>query len=154
MEDKTFQRQNLVNQNAKNLSPREKRYKSSVEKKYFYNHNGKTFAGIHLLVDLWGAKPLDNESYLNETLVECLKAAKAKLLHKHIHKFEDNGGLTGIAVLAESHMSFHTWPETDYAAFDIFTCGNSTPDETIKVLKEKFNPDKILVKKIFRGEQN
>ena len=51
------------------------------------------------------------------------------------HKFEDGGGISGVAVLAESHISVHTWPEKGYAAFDVFMCGNAEPRKALDVFK-------------------
>jgi len=51
------------------------------------------------------------------------------LLHIHLHHFSHNGGVSGVAVLAESHISVHTWPERDYAAIDVFMCGHTSPVE-------------------------
>ena len=53
---------------------------------------------------------------------ECIRAAGATLLHIHLHHFTPNNGVSGVAVLAESHISVHTWPESGFAAFDVFMC--------------------------------
>ncbi len=59
-------------------------------------------------------------------------------LHIHLHKFEDGGGISGVAVLAESHISVHTWPEKGFAAFDVFMCGNAEPRKALDVFKRVF----------------
>ena len=81
---------------------------------------GSVFAGTHLILDFWGAKYLDNLQRMESALRECVEKCRATLLHIHLHHFTPNGGISGIAVLAESHISVHTWPERDFAAFDIF----------------------------------
>ena len=66
-------------------------------------------------------------------------AAKATLLHIHLHHFSEGGGISGVAVLAESHISVHTWPERAFAAFDIFMCGNTEPHRAMRVLEKNYN---------------
>ena len=56
-----------------------------------------------------------------------------------------------MALLAESHISVHTWPELDYAAFDVFMCGNCRPDLALRILEERFNPKRKSVKESRRG---
>ena len=63
----------------------------------------------------------------------------------------DNGGISGVAVLAESHISVHTWPERQFAAFDIFMCGDAKPELAVKVLQTHFQPGQFQVKELLRG---
>jgi len=74
------------------------------------------------------------------------------LLHIHLHKFSEGGGVTGVALLAESHISIHSWPEHGYAAFDVFMCGASHPERAVEVLKSTFNPTRVEIKEILRGK--
>ena len=62
-----------------------------------------------------------------------------------------NGGVSGVLVLAESHISIHTWPERDFAAVDIFMCGACNPYHSLPVLKEVFQPKSILLAEQRRG---
>jgi S-adenosylmethionine decarboxylase proenzyme len=78
-------------------------------------------------------------------------AAQATLLHVHLHHFTPNQGISGVAVLAESHISIHTWPENGYAALDVFMCGGAEPQATIEVLRAAFKPDRLAVEEILRG---
>lgn len=126
---------------------------AGIDTSFFVERDGKRFAGIHLIVDLWGATRLDDEAHIEVTLRDCVKAAGATLLHIHLHRFEPNGGISGVAVLAESHISVHSWPETGYAAFDIFTCGDTTPLAAVDVLRDAFTPERIIVSEHLRGEQ-
>ena len=80
-------------------------------------------AGVHLIVDLYEAQHLDDIDHIEATLRRCVQAASATLLHIHLHHFQPNG-VSGVAVLAESHISIHTWPEAGYAALDVFMCGS------------------------------
>ncbi len=118
---------------------------------YFFERNGHRFAGLHLIIDLWDAKHLDDLSFIERTLRDCVAAAGATLLHIHLHHFTENGGVSGVAVLAESHISIHSWPERDYAAIDIFMCGDTTPHRAIDVLKEAFKPARIEIGEHHRG---
>ncbi len=109
------------------------------------------YAGIHLLLDLWEAKHLDDIKHIEEAMRQCVKACGATLLHIHLHHFSSSGGVSGVAVLAESHISVHTWPERDYAAFDIFMCGEAQPENAIPVLKRAFYPGRMEVTEALRG---
>jgi S-adenosylmethionine decarboxylase len=121
-------------------------------KDHFVVRNGVRCAGVHLIVDLYEAKHLDNIDLIDEALRKCVAAAGATLLHIHLHHFEPNGGVSGVAVLAESHISIHTWPEANYAAIDIFMCGRASPDACIPVLREAFKPKNIAVGEHLRGQ--
>ena len=82
--------------------------------------------GKHLLLELYGCDyvKLNDESFLRCTLNKAAKLAKATVLNLISNKFEPQG-VTAIALLAESHISIHTWPESNYSAVDIFTCGQN-----------------------------
>jgi len=108
-------------------------------------------AGLQLVVDLFDASKLDDEALMRQTLLRCVAAAGARLLHIHLHRFEANGGLSGVAVLAESHIAVHTWPEAHYAAFDIFMCGQARPQLAVEVLQAAFSPQRIAVRELRRG---
>lgn len=110
------------------------------------------FAGTHLILDLWGAKRLDNLSLMRQALRNAVDEAGATLLHIHLHHFTPNGGISGVAVLAESHISVHTWPEKEYAAFDIFMCGDAKPHLAADVFKQYFAPSAVQSSEIMRGQ--
>jgi S-adenosylmethionine decarboxylase len=120
-------------------------------KDFFVERDGERYAGIHLLIDLWGAERLDDLAHVEATLRDCVAAARATLLHIHLHHFSPNHGVSGVAVLAESHISIHTWPETGYAALDIFMCGCAEPHEAIEVLRRAFRPERLAVEEVLRG---
>ena len=117
---------------------------------YFVERDGLVFAGTHLIVDLWQAQNLNDAGLIEKTLVECIKAANATLLHFHIHAFEPNG-LSGVAVLAESHITFHSWPDQGYMALDIFMCGKAEPHKCIPILKRAFQPGSVQISDLKRG---
>lgn len=118
---------------------------------HFITRGDTVFAGTHLILDLWGARHLDDLERMENALIECVKEAGATLLHIHLHHFTPNGGISGVAVLAESHISVHTWPERDYAAFDVFMCGDARPEQAIGVLKRAFFPRKMNIIEELRG---
>jgi len=89
---------------------------------------------------------------MEQALRRCVTEAGATLLHIHLHHFTPNGGVSGVAVLAESHISVHTWPECEYAAFDVFMCGDARPERCQPVLTQCFKPDRIDVHRHLRGE--
>ena len=119
---------------------------------HFVVRNGVRCAGVHLIVDLYEADGLDDVDHIEETLRRCVAAAGATLLHIHLHHFEPNGGISGVAVLAESHISIHSWPEASYAAVDIFMCGKANPDACVPVLREAFKATRIAVSELLRGQ--
>lgn len=115
-------------------------------------HDGRRYAGVHLILDLWGAEKLDDLAHVEATLRDSVEATGATLLHIHLHRFTPNGGISGVAVLAESHISIHTWPERGYAAMDIFMCGRTRPAKAIAVVRRAFRPTRLEVGEHFRGE--
>jgi S-adenosylmethionine decarboxylase len=117
---------------------------------HFAMRQGVRCAGVHLIVDLHGAKRLDDLDHIEATLRRCVEAARATLLHIHLHHFQPNG-VSGVAVLAESHISIHTWPDAGYAALDVFMCGSADPDACIPVLREAFAAARVGVNEILRG---
>lgn len=125
-----------------------------VSADHFIIKNGIEYSGTHLLLDLWGASHLDDIAYIETILRDCVTACDATLLHIHLHQFSESGGISGVAVLAESHISVHTWPERNYAAFDVFMCGAAKPSNTIAILQDALSPDELQVKEILRGHQN
>ena len=124
---------------------------ADVQKDYFITRDGVTFAGMHLLVDLWGASRLDDPQHIDAALREAAETAGATILHGHFHHFSPNGGVSGVLVLAESHISIHTWPERDFAAIDIFMCGACDPHLSLPVLQRAFGAARVVVDEQRRG---
>ena len=93
--------------------------------------------GKHCILELYDCDhaKLDDEAFLRDTITTAAKSAGATLLNLITHRFEPQG-VTGLALLAESHISIHTWPENGYAAVDVFTCGDHTmPERACDVLR-------------------
>ncbi len=109
------------------------------------------FAGWHLLVDFWQASRLDDPDHVERALRAAALAAGATVLRLELHRFGSGGGVTGVAILAESHISIHTWPEHGYAAIDIFACGDTRPHDAIPVLVEAFQPGRQEIVEHRRG---
>ena len=121
------------------------------QKDYFVEKDGVKFAGTHLLLDLWGANNLTDPARIDRALRDSAEAAGATILHSHFHHFGPDGGVSGVLVLAESHISIHTWPERDFAAVDIFMCGACNPYDSLPVLKAAFGPRSVLLAEQRRG---
>jgi S-adenosylmethionine decarboxylase len=121
------------------------------QRDFFIERNGLRYAGSHLIIDLWDADHLSDVGVIELALRRSARAAGATLLHLHLHRFSPNGGVSGVAVLAESHISIHTWPERGYAAVDVFTCGNTEPHNVVPVLKYAFGAGRIAIFEQLRG---
>ena len=116
------------------------------------SNNLSDFQGNHLLLELYGCNrdKLNDELYLRCQLNSAAKLAKASVLNIVSNKFEPFG-VTAIALLAESHLSIHTWPESQYSAIDIFTCGrNMKPKLASQFLIESLEASNHLLKTIAR----
>ncbi len=131
--------------------PRERFETDDGRKDFMIERDGHAYAGTHLIVDLYDASDIDDIAHVEAALIDCVKAAGATLLHIHLHHFTPNNGVSGVAVLAESHISIHSWPETGYAALDVFMCGDADPHRTIDVLRRAFRPGRIEVDEHLRG---
>jgi len=107
----------------------------------------------HFLLELYRCDfyKLNDESFLRCTLNRAAKVAKATVLNLISNKFEPQG-VTAIALLAESHISIHTWPESNYSAVDIFTCGqNMMPELASKYLIEALMAEEHFLRIIERN---
>lgn len=120
-------------------------------KDYFIEREGLRYAGTHLIVDLWDAAHLDDIDLIEAAFRDAVTEAGATLLHIHLHHFTPNNGVSGVAVLAESHISVHTWPENGFAAFDVFMCGGADPYRAVEVLRRAFKPGRIETREYLRG---
>lgn len=113
------------------------------------------FLGKHLICEAYGIDPklLKDREYLRQVLRKVAEATGSTVLGDLFHKFETDGeGVTGVVVIAESHVSIHTWPEHGYAAIDIFTCGGHVdPWKGLKVVKTALKPARMHTSEITRG---
>ena len=111
-------------------------------------------AGMHLLADLAGvdAGLLTEPSAIDALLRAAALAAGAHILYSHFHAFGPGMGVTGVLLLAESHISIHTWPEHGFAAADIFMCGEAQPQRALALIVEALRPASSSVQTITRGQ--
>jgi S-adenosylmethionine decarboxylase len=112
----------------------------------------KPFApGTHLLVDFDEAKNLQDAAFIELALRDAAAACGATVLQVLLHHFGEGAGVTGVALLAESHISIHTWPDTGFAAIDIFLCGRCDPHQALPILRARFLPGRVRLTEAFRG---
>lgn len=117
---------------------------------YYVERDGLIYAGTHLLLDFWDARNLDNPSAIRDSITQAVRACGATLINLEVRRFK-SGGVSGVAILAESHMSIHTWPETGYAAADIFMCGSCDAYKALPILCELFRAGRYNVVEHKRG---
>ncbi|MDA1337458.1 MAG: adenosylmethionine decarboxylase [bacterium] len=109
------------------------------------------YTGIHVVADFWNGKTIKDKKELEMLLYGAAKAASLTPLKLSIYKFNPQG-ITGVILLAESHIAVHTWPEIGYVAVDIFTCGKKAqPKKALKFFEDYLEPMKMDVKEIKRG---
>jgi S-adenosylmethionine decarboxylase len=108
--------------------------------------------GAHVLADFWGCQfeKLDDAELLMNSLREAAKTANMTVLAEEAYKFEPQG-FTGLLLLAESHISIHTYPERGYAAVDVYTCGKGVTEKAIDYLKKVLAPTKTKEVVLRRG---
>lgn len=115
--------------------------------------------GRHLLIDLHGCKGsyggycsiLTHEGLTSLVCKRAAEATGATIISSNFHSFGKGQGLSGVIVLAESHLSIHTWPETGLATVDVFVCGECDPWAAVAVLMESFLPETITTQEVKRG---
>jgi len=107
--------------------------------------------GQHVIAEFYGASHLMDPDPAIDALREAAHAADATVLDIKLHDFGETGGFTGVALLAESHISIHTWPEHGYAAIDIFMCGDADTAKSLDVLRRYFAPESEDVTSLKRG---
>ncbi len=110
--------------------------------------------GTHLLIDLWDARQLDDLAHVEQALRQAAAACGATVLDVKLHSFGETWGVTGVALLSQSHISIHTWPETKFAALDVFMCGPCDPHLAVPVLRAYFAPQRVHVTEQRRGARS
>lgn len=107
----------------------------------------------HFLVELWNAdrEKLDSVTEIRQLLLEAARHARVTVLHSAFHRFNPVG-VSGVIMIAESHITIHTWPEAGYAAADIYTCGDrAMPEAAVEYLADIFGADNVDVTRLTRG---
>lgn len=118
---------------------------------FFIKKDGLEYAGTHVIIDVWNGKRLDEPDHIETALIAAAKAAGATVLSSDFHIFTPNNGVSGVIVLAESHISIHTWPERNFAAIDVFMCGACNPIDTVPEIRKAFEPERIGLTELRRG---
>ena len=118
---------------------------------HFIREGDSIYAGNHVIIEVVNGHGLDDENRIQAAFRKIIEVCGATLLHIHTHKFSPQG-VSGVAVLSESHISVHTWPEIGYGAFDVFMCGDAKPWLAVDVLKEAFGTQDVRTKSLRRGE--
>ena len=109
--------------------------------------------GRHILLDVWGVDPdtLNDLGAMQQAMLEAAAAAGATVVDATFHRFPAQG-LSGVVVLAESHISVHTFPEHGYAAFDVFTCGSRVDaDRACEYLVHSVRAEDRFERRFVRG---
>ena len=116
--------------------------------------------GTHIIVDMYNINNTifekvskKNYNLFNDIIEDIIKNNDATLLSKNVHHFNDNGAFTALYLLAESHLSIHTWPENNFIAIDIFTCGKANTHNISNQLKNFFEPQYVDEKISIRGNK-
>jgi S-adenosylmethionine decarboxylase len=110
--------------------------------------------GRHLLVEFYNcnSKIINDESLVEQYMNEAALKAQATIVKSTFHTFAPQG-ISGVVVIAESHLAIHTWPENGYVAVDLFTCGESVnPWVAFEYLKDKFEATKHETQEMIRGD--
>jgi len=109
--------------------------------------------GRHVLVEYYNCDPevINNQELMQKYMIEAAKQSRATIVGSVFHKFNPHG-ISGVVVIAESHMAIHTWPEYNYAAVDLFTCGETVdPWVAFEYLKKKLKSTQYTTKELKRG---
>jgi len=119
--------------------------------------------GEHLLLECHGTIANASDSELESLMRRAAESGGATVLFAHMHGFghanpyskstAPHAGITGVILLAESHISVHTWPESNYAAFDIFMCGDCQPQKAAAVIAAAYPDSVVEIKAITRGHR-
>lgn len=113
----------------------------------------KSPLGSHILVEFYGCDPaiLDDADLIKTFMETAAIKANATVVSSHFHQFSPQG-ISGVIIIAESHLTIHTWPEQAYAAVDIFTCGERLkPHEAVDYLKTSMGCGQVSVVELKRG---
>ncbi|KPL89745.1 hypothetical protein SE16_01045 [Ardenticatena maritima] len=107
--------------------------------------------GKHLIVELWSRSPelLNDVEHIRESMLAAAEGGELTVLNIAMHAFAPHG-VTGVMLLAESHLSIHTWPEYGYAAVDVFTCGG-LPYKALEILSERLDAERTQIVELDRG---
>ena len=111
--------------------------------------------GTHIIAELFNCNAfnINNLKKVEEVLMAAAELSKATIIQPFFHKFSPYG-ISGVIVIAESHITIHTWPEYGYAAVDVFTCGNLDYKRALDFIKASFETGKCDLHKVYRGSSS
>ncbi len=116
----------------------------------------RDFVGQHLILDIWGEAesfPFWNMDAAAEALKDAAAKAGATVLSERWHHFGNGFGYTGVLVLAESHISVHTWPELGLSTLDVYMCGNCNPMDTLQPILNFYKSKRYNIQLLERGRK-
>lgn len=116
----------------------------------FVCNGDEQYAGKHLLIDLYDCQRHGSQQEIEQVMIASCQATGATVLYSYLHPFT-GGGVSGAIILAESHESIHTWPESQFVSLDIFVCGDCDPHLALPLLLDWFQPRRHSVTEHCRG---
>ena len=116
----------------------------------FVVENGVRYAGKHLLIDVYETTKTPSQDMIAAEMVRAAEATGATVLFHHCHPFT-GGGSSGVVILAESHLTWHEWPEEGFVAVDVFVCGSCDPSRAVQVIADLFGSCRVDVRLEKRG---
>ena len=119
----------------------------------FKDRVGSGISGSHLVIDLFGARRLDDAELIERTLRLCAELAGASVHHVHLNAGTPDDGVSGFAALSGGHISVHTHPLTGSAALDIYVRGDIKSVGTVAVLEKAFSAARVVVRQHTRGDE-
>ncbi len=119
---------------------------------HFVRNGRGAYVGRHLIVDLWGVENHTDEEAILRTFEDACRDIGAQVVFSHIHPFGEGCGTTGVIVLAESHLTWHHYPEAHFIAIDVFVCGRLSPEGAVPRLREFWKPLRSTMQDMRRGE--
>ncbi|MEP1586326.1 MULTISPECIES: adenosylmethionine decarboxylase [Rhodobacterales] len=108
--------------------------------------------GTHILLDLHDAHHLNEVETIRKVMLDAAHEVGAHVVDQKFHVFGGGAGVTGVVLLRESHISIHTWPESCFAAVDIFLCGGLSADPAIDLMRRVLRAGRVEVTKVTRGQ--
>ncbi|MBB4577366.1 MULTISPECIES: adenosylmethionine decarboxylase [Rhizobium] len=108
-----------------------------------YPTSDRVCAGTHLFIDMWDAENTGNAEAIEAAVAQAVHDCRATMLESSYRKYSEDGGVTGFAILAESHICVNTWHEERMVAIDVFFCGSLDPYASITALRDVFRPSRI-----------
>ena len=105
--------------------------------------DGRVWGGTHLFIDMWDAQNTGNAEAIEAAVEQAVADCGATILEASYRKFSEDGGVTGFAILAESHLCVNTWHEERMVAVDVFFCGALDPYKCVPAIRDVFQPTRV-----------